>query len=631
MYVEGCYHTMSTPSDPDRPGDGDGPYLRRRVNDPVDWYSWGRGTLETARREDVPIFLSIGYATSHWCHAMAEESFRDDGVAELLNEAFVPVVVDRDRRPDLDLVYQAICRVATGDAGWPLSAWLTPAGKPFYVGTYFPPEHEDWAPGFTALLELIAEKWHSEPVREALETRAEEWAGYAAEALSTIPDTASTADDRVDRIADLAVRTADTEHGGWGTGAKFPEAARIELLCAADGEGRRSVATRTLDAMADGALHDHLGGGFFRSCADREWTEPVCEKTLPVNAAIARAFLVGYRSVGDPCYADAVRGTVDFLDRELSVPGGGYRAGIGESSRVPPTRTVDGGAGDGGGIEEVPGAYYGWTVEEAESVLQDTEAAALVCDRFGIDGDAGEPRAPRIAASIDELASAHSLEPEEVEERLDRARRTLRAARAERPAPRRDDRLFVGWNGFAVRTLAEGAEVLSDDDLSRRATETLRFVRDRVWDGERLEGRYVDDDGVHADAYLDDYAFVAAGALACVRTTGDDEYGQFAEDVGRGLVETFHDDGRLSFVPRGHDHCLLTVPQPTGDRILPSSVAVSIEVLATLERLTDDDVFEGVAGRVLETYSPRIDADLLQHHTLALVGRRARADSEKII
>ena len=218
-----------------------------------------------------------------------------------------------------------------------------------------------------------------------------------------------------------------------------------------------------------------------------------------------------------------------------------------------------------------------------------------------------------------------------MEERLDRARRTLRTARAARPAPRRDDRVFVGWNGFAAWTLAEAAEVLSDDELALRATETLGFVQDRVWDGERLEGRYVDDDGVHALAYLDDYAFVAAGALACFGTTGDDQYEQFAEAVGRGLVEMFHDEGRLSFVPRGRDHCLLTDPQPTGDLILPSSVAVSIEVLDALERRSDDDIFDGLAGRLLETYTPRIDADLLQHHTLALVGRRVRSNSEKTI
>ena len=613
---------MTGPTDSNRLG-GVGSYLGRRADDPVNWQPWDEQSLETAREYDVPIFLSIGYDTGYWCRVMAEESFRDEAVAELLNAQFVPIAVDRDLRPELDLIYQTISRAVTGETGWPLSAWLTPEGKPFYVGTYFPSEHKDWAPGFPDLLEMIAQKWPTPEIREEIETRAEEWAGYAVEELETVPNTGATNRNTVERIADLAVRTADHEYGGWGTGAKFPEPARIELLFVAGSEDHRRVAIRTLDAMADGTLHDHVGGGFFRHCADREWRTPHFEKTVYDNAEIARAFLSGYHSTGEQRYADVARRTFEFLDCDLSRTDGAFSAGIGEIGPGSDNRAERESADN-----NPTRSYYAWTAGEIEETVDDPTSTALLRDRYGIENGGGDGSVPRIATSIEELAEEYDRPTETVLDQLRRGRERLRDARRRRSrSPSRDQRMFAGWNGLAVSAFAEGALVLDDGALAERATTALDVVQDRLWDGERLTGRYVDDSHSRGVAYLDDYAFLGTGALRCYEATGDDAYREFAFDVGRTLLEKFLSDDRLSFVPTDRDGTLIADPQPTRDRTVPSSISVAVDLLVCLGRADGDAGFDDIAERIFGTYEPRLETDLLQHHALALAGRRIAAGS----
>ena len=649
---------MTMPTDENRLGDGHGPYLRRLAADPINWQPWDEQALEAARARDVPIFLSVGYAGCPECHRMQAESFHDEEVVALLNEEFVPVAVDRDRRPDVDLVYQTVCRLVEDAGGWPLSAWLTPEGKPFYVGTYFPPEHTDYAPGFPDLLELIAEKWTSPVVREEIENRAAEWTEQVAGALdaplgrrgrhSTV-GRGTAWRPTVEHVAELAVRGADHVYGGWGTGAKFPEPARIELLLTAavlTGDDRaRSVATTTLDAMTTGALQDHFGGGVFRYCVDREWSDPHVEKPLAVNAETARAFLAGYQVDGKRGYATAARRTFAFLDRVLSDPDGAFYAGLGVGPATPDFRTDDDqppeaqtddrpadARTDDGQFDEVAATYYGWTPDEIDAALDDPDLARLARARYGISGEHGgdAPTVPKIAASIEDLAAASGCSVEETRERLDRVRHRLRQVRGRRPARFRDERVFAGWNGLAIQALADGALVFEDDTLAERATDALDAVRDRLWEGDRLVGRYVDDGSARSTAFLDDYAFLGRGALACYEATGDAERLGFALDLGRAIVDVFFDDGRLPLAPVDQSGDLPVNPQHTRDLDVPGSIPVAVELLASLDRFAPKRGFSEVTERVLDTYAPRVHADALAHHSLALAGDRVRSGPTEV-
>ncbi|WP_154018515.1 thioredoxin domain-containing protein, partial [Halolamina rubra] len=328
------------------------PYLQQHADNPVDWQPWDDDALAEARERDVPIFLSVGYSACHWCHVMAEESFEDERVAEVLNEQFVPIKVDREERPDLDRVYQTVCQLVTGGGGWPLSAFLTPEGKPFYVGTYFPPESQPGrnVPGFEQLCRQISDSWADPEQRPEMETRAEQWTSAARDRMAptgSADDAAPPSDGILDDAAAAAIRGADRQHGGFGQGSpKFPQPARVELLlrvaALADDPEPLTVAENALNAMGSGGLYDHLGGGFHRYCVDEDWTVPHFEKMAYDNATIPAAFLAGYRATGRERYAELVDETLAFAERELSHPEGGFFSTLDARSETPAGRLEEG-------------------------------------------------------------------------------------------------------------------------------------------------------------------------------------------------------------------------------------------------------------------------------------------------
>ncbi|PSQ43783.1 thioredoxin domain-containing protein, partial [Halobacteriales archaeon QS_9_68_42] len=465
------------------------PYLEQHADNPVAWQPWDRQALELARERDVPIFLSIGYAACHWCHVMAEESFEDPETAEILNENFVPIKVDREERPDVDSVYMSVCQMVRGQGGWPLSVWLTPETEPFQVGTYFPPEPKQGMPAFGDLLEDIADSWSDPDERAEIEERAEQWADAVAGELEETPDARGEAPDEgfIDAAASAAVRGADREHGGWGRGQKFPQPGRLHaLLRAFDRTGReeyRDVATTTLDAMVGGGLYDHVGGGFHRYCVDRDWTVPHFEKMLYDNAEIPRALLAGYQVAGDERYAEAVRGTFEFVERELTHLEGGFYA------------TLDAESEDAAGERE-EGAFYVWTPGTVEDAIEDDTDAALFCDRYGVTEAGNFEHGTTVlteSASLEELAEAYDLDTPALAERLERAHGQAFEAREGRPRPPRDEKVLAGWNGLMISALAEGALVL-DEGYAEPAAEALSFCREHLWDADagRLNRRFKD-------------------------------------------------------------------------------------------------------------------------------------------
>ncbi|MFC4245824.1 thioredoxin domain-containing protein [Natribaculum luteum] len=613
---------MESPTQRNRLDEEESPYLRQHADNPVNWQPWDEAALEAARERDVPIFLSIGYSACHWCHVMEDESFADETVAEFLNEHFVPIKVDREERPDVDSIYMTVCQLVTGGGGWPLSVWLTPEGKPFYVGTYFPREPKRGQPGFLQVLENVHNSWEND--REEVENRAAQWTAAATDRLEETPDAVAASEpptsDVLESAADAALRNADREYGGFGSsGPKFPQPSRLHALFrVADRTGRdeyREVAVETLDAMASGGLYDHVGGGFHRYCVDRDWTVPHFEKMLYDNAEIPRAFLAGYQQTGDDRYAEVVRETLAFVDRELTHDEGGFFSTLDAQSEA-----------ESGEREE--GAFYVWTPEEVRDVLEDETDADLFCRRFDVteSGNFEGATVLNVETSIGDLAAAFDLEESEVETRLESAREAIVEAREQRPRPNRDEKVLAGWNGLMISAFAEAAVVLGEDAYADSAVDALEFVRDRLWDADeqRLSRRYKDGE-VAVDGYLEDYAFLARGALGCYEATGEVTHLAFALDLARTIESEFWDDdrGTLYFTPESGES-LVTRPQELDDSSTPSSAGVAVETLLALDHFTDEE-FETIAERVLETHANRLESNPLQHVTLCLAADRLEA------
>ena len=616
---------MSDATDPttrNRLGEEESPYLRQHADNPVNWQPWDEAALEAARERDVPIFLSIGYSACHWCHVMEEESFEDEGIAELLNDEFVPIKVDREERPDLDSIYMSICQQVTGSGGWPLSAWLTPEGDPFYVGTYFPPEAKRGQPGFEQLLQDIAGSWADPEDREGIEDRAQQWTAAIEGDLEETPDQpASDPDEAILKdAASAALRAADREHGGFGRGGpKFPQPGRLHLLLRAhDRTGReecREVVTETLDAMVSGGLYDHVGGGFHRYCTDRDWTVPHFEKMLYDNGEIPRALLAGYQVTGEERYATAVEDSIAFLDRELGHPDGGFYSTL-DARSLGPEDDPDTPSHRG---EE--GAFYVWTPEAVHDAVDDERAAELFCDRFGISapGNFEGQTVLTLSAPVDALAEEYGMTEGEVEAALETAREQAFEARAGRPRPGRDEKVLAGWNGLVVSMLAEAGIVL-DVSHAERGAAALSFVRERLWDDEagRLARRYKDGD-VKGEGYLEDYAFLGRGALDLYGATGDVEHLAFALDLARAIRREFWDAdaGTLYFTPDSGEN-LVARPQELGDQSTPSSAGVAVQLLTALDHFVPHEGFDEVAAGVLATNAAKLDADPLKHTSLVL-------------
>ncbi|SDM82231.1 hypothetical protein SAMN04487949_2705 [Halogranum gelatinilyticum] len=612
---------MSNPTGRNRLDEEQSPYLRQHADNPVDWQPWDDAALEAARERDVPIFLSIGYSACHWCHVMADESFEDEAVAELLNENFVPVKVDREERPDLDRVYQTICQLVSGRGGWPLSVWLTPEGKPFYVGTYFPPEPQQGAPGFQQLLTDITNSWNDPEQRSEMENRADQWTNALTNELEETPEPATEAPD-IDVLgtaAQAALRGADREFGGFGgDGPKFPQPGRVEMLLRTyDHSGRGealNVATETLDAMADGGLYDHVGGGFHRYTVDRKWTVPHFEKMLYDNAELPKVFLSAYQLTGESRYAQVAQETFAFVERELTHPDGGFYSTLDAQSESP--------GGDG---EREEGAFYVWTPDQVREVLCEPDAG-LVCDRYGIKAGGNFEHGTtvlNVATSVDNLADTYDFDTEEVHQRLMDARVELFEVREGRPHPPRDEKVLAGWNGLMISAFARGARVL-DPALTAQAEAALSFVREQLWDADagRLARRYKDGD-VKGDGYLEDYAFLARGAFDCYQATGDVDQLAFALDLARVIEEEFWDEdrGTLYFTPQSGE-TLVTRPQELHDSSTPSSIGVATDLLLDLDHFAPDAGFGDVADTVLKTHADRIRGSPLEHVSLALAAEK---------
>jgi uncharacterized protein len=505
------------------------PYLRQHADNPVDWYPWGREAFARARAEQKPVFLSVGYSTCHWCHVMAHESFESPAVAEVLNRDFISIKVDREERPDLDRVYMTFVQQTTGHGGWPMSVWLTPEGKPFHGGTYFPPEDRHGRPGFVTLLRAITQHWQNE--RAKIEAGAEEVVRalrrYAVEgparpvkedgAAESAPlhEAAGTA---FDKCFQYFYEAHDPVCGGFGHAPKFPRAStldflfRVVALQGAESEAGAEalkMAALTLERMAGGGIHDHLGGGFHRYSVDAEWHVPHFEKMLYDQALIAINCLEARVATGIEAHAWVARGIFDYVARDLTHPRGGFYSAEDADSATP----------EGGHAE---GAFYVWTQAEIEAELG--ADAAFFCSHYGVKPDGNVRHDPqgeftgrnvlRQQRPLARTAQEFSLPLEEAVAKLLAAQEKLRLVRERRPRPHRDDKILAAWNGLMISALARGAQILGEAELLARANRAAEFLHAELWDDATgtlyrswLDGRS------DIPGFAEDYAFLIQGLL----------------------------------------------------------------------------------------------------------------------
>jgi uncharacterized protein YyaL (SSP411 family) len=569
------------------------PYLLQHANNPVDWYPWGDEAFAKAKREQKPIFLSIGYSTCHWCHVMEHESFEDEAVAERLNRDFVPIKVDREERPDVDRIYMASMQAMGMGGGWPLNAFLTPDLEPFFGGTYFPPRAIPGRPGMIEVLERVHEVWGTQ--REALSETGRRV--LEAIAATTPPDeTAPAREELFDRCAAMLARAYDAEHGGFGHAPKFPSVVNLAFLMrwwARDREGHAvalEMVRRQLDAMRDGGIHDHLGGGFHRYSTDAEWLVPHFEKMLYDQAQLAWAYLEAFQATGDPLDAGPARGIFGYVARDLASPAGAFYSAEDADS------------------EGEEGRFYVWTPGQLRAVLEGSDAR-IVMDACGVTERGNFEHGASIlhrVRTFEAAAAAIGIGPEEARERHRRAHDALVAARAKRPRPHRDEKILTAWNGLMISAFARGARVLKggEGEVARRAAE-FAWSHLRARDGGLLR-RWSDGEAAGA-GQLDDYACLALGFIDLHQAIHEPVWLERAVALAGEMVARFRDprEGGFFESPEGDPSIKVRLKDGfDGAEIAGNSIAHL--VLVMLGRLLDRREWLDEAERGFEYYSRRL-------------------------
>jgi uncharacterized protein YyaL (SSP411 family) len=577
------------------------PYLLLHARNPVDWYPWGEEAIELARKLDRPIFLSIGYSTCYWCHRMEEDVFENPQIAALMNETFINIKVDREERPDLDEIYMTATQLLTRGAGWPNNLFLTPDLKPFFAGTYFPPADRQGVVGFPTILRRIQELWRTD--RAKIEDAArnvtqglEELIASANEAAPDVPAAGATRP-----ALEALIRSFDEDWGGFGPAPKFPSPANLYLLHSLAANGNQKaleMLVRTLQRMGEGALYDHLGGGFHRYATDREWRVPHFEKMLYDNAALAEILVETFRLTSDPELERLARGTLDFVLEKLTAEGGGFLSAVDAQT-------------DGR-----EGAYYVWSREEIEKLLTPSELE-LLAPVFGLD------RAPNFEGREHTLYIASPL-GEALLAKMEPALEKLRRAREARPYPLVDDKVLADWNGMMVAAMAKAGSAFGEPRYEQAAKKAADFLVDELRSEEGALLHVWREGKARIDALLDDYAFVARGLLVLHRESGDKRWLEEAERIVEEMENRLRDP-RGGYYQATQKPYLLVQSKPVNDGAIASANGIATSVLLELFELTGKATYRERAEDALRAFA----ADLEQYPqgavTLALAVERYHA------
>ncbi len=595
------------------------PYLLQHAHNPVDWYPWGEEAFEKAARENKPLFLSIGYSTCHWCHVMERESFENDEIARVLNENFVAIKVDREERPDIDRIYMLFVQASTGSGGWPMSVWLTPDRKPFFGGTYFPPDNRFGRPGFRMILERLAQSWDDDRAR--IEHSGAQVLEQLRQYSAVDPGHAMAGPGALESAYLGFRRTFDARLGGFGRAPKFPRPSIHNFLVRYYAETRNQEALDmvllTLREMAKGGINDHLAGGFH-------------EKMLYDQAQLAVSYLEAFQITRDDQYAAAARDIFTYVLRDMTDPGGGFYSAEDADSVIDPAHPH----------EKGEGAFYIWSVEEIHAALGES-AAAIFCYRYGVreggnveEDPHGEFNGRNILFEEHTLAetAAHAgASVEETRAVLQRASEKLLEIRSTRPRPLRDDKVLAAWNGLMISAFAKGAQILDEPRYAQAARAAVDFLRSHLWNDSRKILRRRHREGESAiDGFLDDYAFTGLALLDLYEATFEPSDFSWAVELAERAIALFEDTeggGFFSTSASIGEELVLRLKDDY-DGAEPSGNSGMALLLLRLARMTDRADFRRSAERTLQAFSSRLEEagtgvpQMLVAHAFALAKPR---------
>ncbi len=580
------------------------PYLLQHAHNPVNWYAWNDATFAKAAEEGKPVFLSIGYATCHWCHVMERESFENVDIADYLNEHYISIKVDREERPDIDAIYMRVCQAMTGHGGWPLTIMMTPDKKPFFAGTYFPPDNHQNRPGFPHILQQIHHAWKNEreKIEESCTAILEHFADNKAAYGMALPPT----------INDLAFQryeqTFDPQYGGFGTQPKFPSPQNLLFLLRyhkRTGNGAAlAMVEQTLRAMRKGGIFDHIGFGFHRYSTDREWLLPHFEKMLYDQAMLALAYLETHQVTGgEPFYEQVAEEIFTYVLRDMTSPDGGFYSAEDADS------------------EGHEGKFYVWSNEELVTVLGADDAAlfaaAYNCSADGnfhdeASGSQTGENIPHLRLSLEDFAKSHSIDRYELRARLSGMRERLFAHREARIHPLKDDKILTDWNGLMIAAFAVGGRVLDNALYTQAAERSLEFILDKMTvekEGtKRLLHRYRAGDAA-IPAFLDDYAFLANGAFELYQTTFNVKHLQTALMLADEMIRLFcdHTSGGFHFSASDNETLIMQTKEAY-DGAIPSGNSIAASVLARLGKLTSNKTYQEIAERTIQRFASGIQS-----------------------
>jgi hypothetical protein len=556
------------------------PYLLQHANNPVDWYPWGKEALERARSEDKPILLSIGYSACHWCHVMERESFENETIAGLMNDNFVSIKVDREERPDLDQVYMQAVQMLTGSGGWPMTVFLTPEGKPFYGGTYFPPEDRQGMPGFPRLLTSIAEAYSTN--RGEIDRVTKQLTTQMSQSNQVSQGTSILTVDILHKAYSSLATNFDYQNGGFGNAPKFPQPMTPEFLLRYYHHGYNPRALElvelTLEKMAYGGIYDQIGGGFHRYSTDAYWLVPHFEKMLYDNALLARLYLHTYLITGRALYRRVVEETLDYVLREMTDSSGGFYSAQDADS------------------EGVEGKFFVWSPDEINSVMGDADGEVFA-GYYGVTG-AGNFEGKNILnirQDPEEFAETKGLTADQLGDIINRGSKALLEVREQRIHPMRDDKVLASWNGLMLRSFAEAAAALGRPDYLAVAIKNAEFLARSMKSDGRLLRTYRDGQAKLL-GYLEDYSFVIDGLLALYEATFDLRWLDEAVTLADSMIELFWDEGIGGFYDTGSDHETLVVrPRDVFDNAQPCGGSVASDVLLRLAVFTGNNDYSAKA------------------------------------
>jgi hypothetical protein len=571
------------------------PYLLQHAHNPVDWYPWGEAAFEKARREDKPIFLSVGYSTCHWCHVMERESFESEQIAEVLNRYFVPVKVDREERPDVDRIYMTFVQATTGSGGWPMSVFLTPDRKPFFGGTYFPPDNRYGRPGFMTILQSLARAWSQD--RAKIDESSESVIGQLTQLSEGAAGPTAALDERVsDAAYQYFRRSFDTKYGGFGGAPKFPRPVALNFLLRyyvrTRDEEALDMVLRTLKAMAEGGMNDQLGGGFHRYSVDERWFLPHFEKMLYDQAQLAISYLEAHQITHDPFYATVARATLDYVLRDMTDAEGGFYSAEDADSVVDPAHPH----------EKGEGAFYVWTRQELDAVLGHPDAS-LFSDRYGVETDGNVHNDPHGEFPGKNILYVKRSGPDDGPSRA-----KLLAARAKRVRPHLDDKVLTAWNGLMISAFAKAAQVLDEPRYRQAARRAAEFIVSRMYQAEtRTLLRRFRGGEAAIPGFLDDYALFAQALLDLYETDFEARDLELAIELTAKMTEAFGDreNGGFFATPEGDPNLVLRMKDDY-DGAEPSGNSIALLNLLRIAHMTGEAQYERAAEHALNGLAARI-------------------------